>query len=68
MSEALSALIGRMEAALRDEDTKPLWLHWTDLEMLKDIQLELADDDRRIARLKTTVGDALDLALQGIER
>lgn len=62
MREALADLIARLSQTMNDPHTRPVRLHWSDVELLKVIQDELNARDETLELTR----NALLLALRGL--
>jgi len=55
MDAQLEELIARMEGAMADPNARPLWLHWSDVTLLRALQTDRIDQAVRLDRLKAAV-------------
>jgi hypothetical protein len=51
MHEQLKDLLARLEQTLNDPESKPTWLHWSDVEVLNQAVATLVAYERREAAL-----------------
>lgn len=64
LHDPLEDLISRMQGTVQNPDEKPLWLHWSDVTLLRSIARERRERAQRVEALRGTIGALLDDAFR----
>lgn len=65
MHDQLEALIARLEGALRSSnESRPLFLHWSDVELLRALSIERRERQGRLDRMANRMSAILDEELR----